>query len=191
MVFSFIPVSAELRAYLHLIFLLHSHPIRPPPHISLFLSVLSAFSSHVGSITSSNELCETIKLEKTKFNPSKQSTRSDSGLKKQVLFKRQPTILGCFHTFCLTSEFGSFKSCLENRHLSYGSCGLQMTTIWPNLWKRTAINLLISLTPMFEPDSGLFPPDVLVGTDKTCPAGLVVVSGVLSHGCLRLPVLLN
>lgn len=62
MEFSLIPVSAELRAYLHLFFFLL---------ISLFLSVPSAFSSHVGSITSSNELCETINLEKTKFIPSK------------------------------------------------------------------------------------------------------------------------
>jgi len=45
---------------------------------------------------------------------------------------------------------------------------------------------------MFELNSlGLPPPpDGIVGTDKTFLAGLVVVSGVLSHGCLRLPVLL-
>lgn len=67
MVFSFIPASAELCADLHLIFFLLSFFV----HISLFLSVLSAFSSHVGGITLSNELCETIKLEKTKFIPSK------------------------------------------------------------------------------------------------------------------------
>ncbi len=52
-------------------------------------------------------------------------------------------------------------------------------TIWPNLRKRSAINLVISLTPMFEPDSAPLPSEVLEGNDKTCPAGLVVVSGVL------------